>query len=64
MKNFFTVYSLRLAGYLMYNGFPLVRMATNPKTGKIDFLFVNNKRLQDYIDLWQIERLNSKTEKE
>ena len=38
MKNLFTVYSQRLAGYLMMNGFPLVRIIQDNKTGKDDYL--------------------------
>ena len=57
MNNIFAVYSQRLAGFLMMNGFPLLQIVKNQKTGKNDFLFPNNERLQDCIDKWQIERL-------
>lgn len=57
MNNIFTVFSQRLAGYLMMNGFPLLQIVKNQKTGKNDFLFPNNERLQDCIDKWKIEKL-------
>lgn len=37
MNNIFTVYSMKLAGYLMQNGFPLLQIVKNSKTGKNDF---------------------------
>lgn len=57
MSNIFTVYSQRLAGYLMMNGFPLLQIEKNQKTGKNDFLFPNNENLQNCINKWQIDRL-------
>ena len=39
------------------NGFPLLQIVKNQKTGKNDFLFPNNERLQDCIDKWKIEKL-------
>lgn len=65
MKSLFTVYSQRLAGYLMMNGFPLLRLSENQRTGKNNFIFANNSMLQDYIDKWRIEKLrqnNQRTE--
>ena len=60
MKSLFTVYSQRLAGYLMMNGFPLLKITENDKTKKNDFIFPNTPILHDYIDRWQIERIKSK----
>ena len=60
MKSLYTVYSQRLAGYLMMNGFPLLKIAQDSKTGKNDFLFANNELLRDFIDKWQVERLKNK----
>lgn len=60
MKSLFTVYNQRLAGFLMLNGFPLLRLTENQQTGKNDFIFANVPMLQDYIDKWQIERLTNK----
>ena len=57
MKSLFTVYSQRLAGYLMMNGLPLLRITENQRTGKNDFIFANTPLLHDCIDRWQIERL-------
>ena len=56
MKSLFTVYNQRLAGYLMMNGFPLLRLTENNRTGKNDFIFANVPMLQDYIDKWQNEK--------
>lgn len=58
MKSLFTVYSQRLAGYLMMNGFPLIMLSKNNKTGKNDFIFANTDELHDFIKKWQIEKSN------
>ncbi len=47
MKSLFTIYNQRLAGYLMMNGFPLLRLTENKRTGKNDFIFANVPMLQD-----------------
>lgn len=60
MKNLFTVYNQRLAGYLMMNGFPLIKLTENRQTGKNDFIFVNVPMLQDYIKKWQTEKTETK----
>lgn len=60
MKSLFTVYNQRLAGYLMMNGFTLLRLTENKRTGKNDFIFANVPQLHDYIDKWQIKRLKTK----
>lgn len=57
----YTVFSRRLAGYLMMQGFPILRIVQNSKTGKDNYLFANTEMLHDHIDRWQIERLNNKT---
>lgn len=62
MKSLFTVYNQRLAGYLMMNGFPLLKLSENKRTGKNDFIFANVPILQDYIDKWKDSRVNDKTE--
>lgn len=62
MKSLYTVYNQRLAGYLMMNGFPLIRLSENKQTGKNDFIFANVPLLQDFIDKWQIEK-NKKNNK-
>lgn len=62
MKSLFTIYNQRLAGYLMMNGFPLIKMTIDRKTGKNDFIFANTEMLHDYIDRWLLERIKNKTE--
>lgn len=47
MKSLFTIYNQRLAGYLMMNGCPLLRLTENKRTGKNDFIFANVPMLQD-----------------
>lgn len=61
-KSLYTVYSQRLAGYLMMNGFPLIELVRNQNTRKNSFIFPNVPMLKDYIDKWQVEKLNNKTE--
>ena len=56
MKSLFTVYSQRLAGYLMMNGLPLVKITQASKTGKDDYLFANTDTLHNFIDKWKNER--------
>lgn len=63
MKSLFTIYNQRLASYLMMNGFPLLRLTENRRTGKNDFIFANVPLLQDYIDRWQIEKLRQNNTK-
>ena len=60
MKSLFTVYNQRLAGFLMMNGFPLVKMTENRQTGKNNFIFANVESLQNYIELWKRERNKEK----
>lgn len=52
MKTFFTIYSQRLAGYLLLNGFTLIKITEDKKTGRNNFVFVNSPLLNDYIDRW------------
>lgn len=58
-KSLYTVYSQRLAGYLMLNGFPLLKITPDSRTGKNNFLFANNEMMQDYIDRWQLEKMQN-----
>lgn len=60
MKSLFTVYSQRLAGYLMLNGFPLVDTQKNIQTGMNNFIFPNSDLLRDCIEKWQITKLSNK----
>lgn len=59
----FTIYSMRLAGYLMQRGLPLIDIAIN-KDGRNVFLFKNTPALRDAMDRWMIQRAENKyTEK-
>ena len=42
----------------MQHGFPLIKLVEGGN-GKNNFLFVNTKILQDYIDKWKIQKLNN-----
>lgn len=55
--NFYTIYSQKLAGFLMMNGLPLIRLVPDFKRGnKNSFIFANNEKLHSLMDRWQIER--------
>ncbi len=47
----FTIYSQRLAGYLMMNGFPLRFLVKG--TERNQFLFDNTDKLRNAITAWQ-----------
>lgn len=54
-----TIYSQRLAGYLMLHGFVLLRLLPNETDNRNRFLFANTPALRDCIDRWNIEKLKS-----
>ncbi len=54
-----TIYSQRLAGYLMLHGFVLLRLLPNETDSRNRFLFANTPALRDCIDRWNIEKLKS-----
>lgn len=56
-KSLYTVYNQRLAGYLMQNGFPLLKLLENPDSHKNVFIFANNNMLHDCIDKWKISKI-------
>lgn len=53
-KPMYVIYSLRLAGFLMYNGFPTVdsRYDYN-NTGRKIYIFKNTENLHKYIELYK-----------
>ena len=51
----FTIYSMRLAGYLMQRGMPLIDITINDD-GRNVFLFKNTPALHDAMDRWMIQR--------
>lgn len=59
MQRTYTIYSQRLAGYLMQQGFPLLYLSKNYRTNRNRFIFRNSKILQDYIDKWQVIRIEN-----
>ena len=52
-----TIYSQRLAGYLMLHDFVLIRLLPNETDNRNRFLFANTLALRDCIDKWQIQKL-------
>jgi len=44
----------------MMNGFPLIEIVKNIKTGKNNYLFPNTTFLQGAIERWQLEKLKNK----
>lgn len=52
----FTIYNMRLAGYLMQRGIPLIDIAINDD-GRNVFLFNNTPALHDAMDRWMILRV-------
>lgn len=52
-----TIYSQRLAGYLMLHGFVLIRLLPNETDNRNRFLFANTLALRDCIYKWQIQKL-------
>ena len=55
--NLITIHSQRLAGFLMLNGFVLIKLVPNETDSRNRFLFANTPVLRDYIDRWQIFKL-------
>ena len=52
----FTVYSQRLAGYLMQRGFVLVRLVNNQSNNFNEFIFVNTPAIKECIEKWNINK--------
>ena len=55
--NFYTIFSQRLAGFLMMNGLPLIKLVPDNSGGsKNSFLFVNSAKLHELMDKWTAEK--------
>lgn len=54
-KSLFTIYSQRLAGYLMLHGIPLIMMGKDKMSKKNNFIFPNTDDLKKYIEQWKVE---------
>lgn len=63
MKSLFRIYSQRLAGYLMLNGFPLLKISEDRQSGKNHFIFANNDELRECVDKWVSEKRNSQLQR-
>ncbi len=54
----FTIYSQRLAGYLMQQGFTLIAMVKNDGSHYNNFLFANTDELHNAIAEWKNSKNN------
>lgn len=51
------IHSQRLAGYLMMNGFRLIKLLLDESSGLNKFIFINTPALIDCMESWQIQKL-------
>lgn len=51
------IHSQRLAGFLMMNGFRLIKLLFDESSGLNKFIFINTPALIDCIESWQIQKL-------
>lgn len=51
------IHSQRLAGFLMMNGFRLIKLLFDESSGLNKFIFINTPALIDCIENWQIQKL-------
>lgn len=51
------IHSQRLAGFLMMNGFRLIKLLLDESSGLNKFIFINSSALIDCVGNWQIQKL-------
>lgn len=51
------IHNQRLAGFLMMNGFRLIKLLLDESSGLNKFIFVNTPALIDCMENWQIQKL-------
>lgn len=51
------IHSQRLAGFLMMNGFRLIKLLFDESSGLNKFIFINTPALIDCMEKWQIQKL-------
>lgn len=51
------IHSQRLAGFLMMNGFRLIKLLLDESSNLNKFIFINSPALIDCMDSWQIQKL-------
>lgn len=51
------IHSQRLAGFLMMNGFRLIKLLFDESSGLNKFIFINTPALIDCMGSWQIQKL-------
>lgn len=59
MKDYKCIYNLRLAGFLMMNGFPIQRIETNlGRPWRNVYLFEDNKKIEEMIKIYKEQKSN------
>lgn len=57
MTSLYAIYSMRLAGYLMVNGVPILKIVPDKKDKtKNNFIFANTEKLHNLIDEWNLQK--------
>lgn len=51
------IHSQRLAGFLMLNGFRLIKLLLDESSGLNKFIFIDSPALMDCMENWQIKKL-------
>ncbi len=51
------IHSQRLAGFLMMNGFRLIKLLFDESSSLNKFIFINSPALIDCMENWQIKKL-------
>lgn len=51
------IHSQRLAGFLMMNGFRLIKLLLDESSSLNKFIFINSPALIDCMENWQIQKL-------
>lgn len=51
------IHSQRLAGFLMMNGFRLIKLLFDESSSLNKFIFINSPALIDCMENWQIQKL-------
>lgn len=51
------IHSQRLAGFLMMNGFRLIKLLLDESSSLNKFIFINSPALIDCMKNWQIQKL-------
>ena len=59
MKKYKCIYNLRLAGFLMMNGLPILRIETNlGRPWRNVYLFEDNEKIEKIIEIYKEQKSN------